>query len=187
MVRSFAATPISAEVLDRVLRAGLRAPSAGNTQGTDLVVLEGRETDRYWDVTLPVASRPAFAWPGLLRAPVLVMVVASPNAYAARYSEPDKSGSGLGTVERWPVPYWHIDAAFTAMLVQLAAVDEGLGVLFFGIFDHTAAVRQALGIPDDRQPIGTIAIGHPAGDGRPGRSAGRARRTLDAVVHRGAW
>jgi nitroreductase len=90
-------------------------------------------------------------------------------------------------VERWPVPYWHIDAAFTAMLVQLAAVDEGLGVLFFGIFDHTAAVRQALGIPDDRQPIGTIAIGHPAGDGRPGRSAGRARRTLDAVVHRGAW
>jgi nitroreductase len=187
MVRSFAATPIPADLLDRVLRAGLRAPSAGNTQGTDLVVLAGGETNRYWDVTLPAERRDDFAWPGLLLAPVLIVVIASPKAYAERYSEADKAGSGLGRVDRWLVPYWYIDAAFVAMLIQLAAINEGLGALFFGIFDHVQALRRELGVPSDREPIGTIALGHPSGPDRPSRSSKRPRRRFDEVVHRGEW
>lgn len=189
MVRSFHPTPVPADALARVLRAALRSPSAGNTQATDLVVLAGpAETDRYWDAALPEERRAAFAFPGLLRAPVLVLPVAHPDAYVARYGEPDKAVSGLTSTERWPVPYWYVDAAFAAMLVQLAAIDAGLGVLFFGLFDRVGAVCESLGIPAGRVPIGTVALGYhdPAGD-RPGRSAGRARRGLDDVVHRGGW
>jgi nitroreductase len=188
MTRSFLPTPVPDDVLDRVLAAGRRAPSAGNTQGTDLVVLTGADTARYWEVTLPAERQASFAFPGLLAAPVLVIPVASPGAYLRRYSEEDKAATGLGGRDAWPVPYWFVDAGFAAMLVQLAAVDEGLGVLFFGIFEHTDAVRGALGIPDDRDPIGTIAMGYadPSTE-RPGRSASRARREPHDVVHRGGW
>jgi nitroreductase len=189
MVRAFEPRPVPPEVLDRILTAAASAPSAGNSQGTDLVVLEGPDqTARYWDVTLPAEHRPAFRWPGLLTAPVLVIPVANPGAYLERYSEPDKAASGLGEAEdRWPVPYWQIDTAFAAMLALLAAVDESLGALFFGIFFHEAELVQALGVPEGHRPIGTIALGYAAGGDRPSASLRRGRRPFDEIVHRSGW
>jgi nitroreductase len=188
MVRSFAPTPLPPEVLDHILRAGLRAPSAGNTQGLDLVVLEGDDTARYWDATLPSSRRADFPWPGLLQAPVLVIPCVTAGAYVARYAEPDKTSTGLGgSSADWPVPYWYVDAGFAAMLMQLAAIDAGLGVLFFGIFGGRDALRSSLRVPATHEPIGTLAIGYPASDDRPSHSARRPRRRVDEVVHRGSW
>ena len=57
MVRAFRPDPIPSDLLDRVLGAARRAPSAGNSDGTDLIVLEGsEETERYWDITLPTGD-----------------------------------------------------------------------------------------------------------------------------------
>ena len=189
MCRSFGPDPLAPEVVDRVLAAATRAPAAGNSDGLDLLVLEGPEqTGRYWDVALPAECREGFRWPGLLRAPLLVIPVAHAGAYVDRYAESDKAASGLGEgIEAWSVPYWTVDAAFASMLMQLAAIDEGLGVLFFGLFDHAEAVMAALGVPEDRQPIGVLAVGWPEGGAEPGRSATRPRRDLDAIVHRGHW
>ena len=182
MVRSFLADAVAPEVLDRVLAAALRGPSAGHSQGLDLVVLSGDDVARYWAVTLPDPA--GFRWQGLLRAPVLVLPVVAPDAYAARYAEDDKAGTGLGSVEAWPVPYWWVDGGAGVENLLLACVAEGLGACFFGQFDHEPAVMAAFGIPADRRCLGTIALGHPAPD-EPGRSADRPRRT-DAI-HRGGW
>lgn len=189
MCRSYSPDPIAPDVLDRVLDAGRRSPAAGNTAGTHLVVLEGPEqTARYWDVTLPVERRDGFRWPRLLHAPVLVLPLAEPGAYVARYAEEDKARTGLGAGEEaWPTPYWTVDTAFAAMSILLAAEDEGLGALFFGIFRHADAVLSMLGVPPGLEPIGAIALGHPAGDDAPGRSAGRGRPALEDYVHRGGW
>jgi nitroreductase len=189
MCRSFGSEPLDGEVVGRVLAAATRAPAAGNSDGLDLLVLTGPgETGRYWDVTLPPDRRPDFRWPGLLRAPLLVIPVADPGAYVARYGEADKVGTGLGDgAGRWPVPYWTVDAAFAAMLMQLAALDEGLGVLFFGLFGHARAVMEAFGVPDGREPIGVLAIGVPDGSDDRGRSTDRPRRPLEGIVHRGDW
>ena len=188
MVRSFEQRPVPAEVLDRVLDLARRVPAAGNTQGLDLVVLEGAETARYWDVTLDGAARRTFPWPRLLDAPVLIIPVGDPDAYVARYAEPDKERSGLGAgVDAWTVPYWYVDTAFAAMLTLLAAVDSGLGAVFFGQFDHEEAVKRALGIPVGRRPVGTIAMGYATADQRMSASARRPRRSFDEVVHRGGW
>lgn len=190
MVRAFDPRPVPADVLDRVLDLARRVPAAGNTQGLDLVVLEGPEqTARYWDATLPGHRRSGFPWPRLLDAPVLVVPVGHPDAYVQRYAEPDKAHSGLGAGEdAWPVPYWYVDTSFAAMVALLAAVDGGLGACFFGQFEHEAAVKAALGIPADRAPVGTIALGYAAAEGdRPSSSASRPRRNLDEVVHRGGW
>jgi nitroreductase len=188
MTRAFRPEPLPRAVLDRVLDAGRRAPSAGNSQGFAFVVLEGEDTARYWSVTLPDAS--GFGHPGLLDAPVLVLVLARPQAYVDRYAEPDKAATGLGAGrDTWPVPYWTVDAAFAAMLLQLAAIDEGLGVLFFGPFQHTDALHAALGIPDGYESIGTLAIGWPDTERgtSAGRSASRPRRETAEVIHWGGW
>ena len=188
MVRAFERTPVPADVLDRVLELATRVPAAGNTAGLDLVVLEGGQTTKYWDASLSSDSRASFPWPKLLDAPVLIVPVASPDAYVKRYGEPDKARTGLGDgADAWSVPYWYVDTAFAAMVALLAAVDEGLGALFFGQFEHEAAIKRALGIPDDRRPVGTIALGYACAEQRSSLSARRPRRSLDEMVHRGGW
>lgn len=188
MVRAFTADPVAPDVLDRLCDQARRAPSAGNAQGVDLLVLAGpAEVGAYWDVTLPESRRAGFRWPGLVTAPALVLVITDPDAYVDRYSEADKAATGLGEgTGAWPVPYWWVDAGAAVEHLLLGAVDAGLGACLFGVFEHEAAVRSAFGVPDDRRIVGTIALGHPASD-EPGRSANRPRRPLDEVVHRGRW
>ncbi len=181
MTRSFDARALDPPVVERVLAAALRAPSAGYTQGVDLLVLQGpEETQRYWGAALPGDVRRSLPWPGLLAAPLLVMVLSSEDAYRHRYDEPDK---GAAVVD---VPWWHVDAAFTALLLQLAAIDSGLGALFFRAHG-VAALHRAFGIPPTFTPVGTVAIGHAAPD-RPSSSvAARPRRPAADVLHRGRW
>ncbi|MGH9154255.1 MAG: nitroreductase family protein [Acidimicrobiales bacterium] len=187
MVRSFDGRPVGREVLDRLLAAATRAPSAGFTQGWAFVVLEGDEqTERFWRHTLPAERRAGFAWPGLLRAPAIVLPLASRQAYLDRYAEPDKGSVPAGE-QRWRVPYWDVDCAFATMLLLLAAVDEGIGALFFAVDRGGDELLADLGVPADYRPIGAVALGHPAGDDRPSSSLARGRRPLHQVVHRGGW
>jgi nitroreductase len=181
MVRSFEGRPLAPDVVERVVAAGLRAPSAGYTQGVDLVVLEGPgETGRYWDAALPVEAKTGFPWPGLLQAPLLIVVASSEVAYRTRYAEPDKGDAGFD------VPWWHVDAAFVALLLQLAAVDAGLGALFFRTH-RPEELRHALGIPPTYAPVGTVAVGHPAADHLSSSVQHRPRRAPADLVHRGRW
>lgn len=175
MVRNFTGEVSPAGSLDRVLAAAFRAPSAGNTAGLDLVVLTGPDTERYWATTFTPEGRDGFRWQGLFRAPELVVVVVDPAAYPERYGEPDKAATGLGAgTDRWPVPFWWIDAGMAVENILLAAVAEGLGACFFGLFGHEEAVRRELRVPAGRRLVGTVALGPPAPD-EPGRSAGRGR------------
>lgn len=192
MTRAFLADPVDASSLERILDAGRRAPTAGFTQGVDFIVLRGGDEARsFWEVSLPPGERrDAFAWPGLLRAPVLVIPVCEPAAYIDRYAEPDKASTGLGEgPERWPVAYWTVDAAFAAMAMQYAAIDEGLGVLFFGLPGSWSAVLQALAVPPGFEAIGALAIGHrdQRAASLSGSATRRARRDAASVVHLGGW
>jgi len=188
MVRAFQDRPLPVGTIDRLLDQASRAPSAGNAQGWSFVVLEGpAQTERYWRVTLPPSRRDGFAHPGLLRAPALIIPLADPQAYVDRYGEDDKAATGLGRgPDAWPVPYWLVDTAMATMLVLLGAVDEELGALFFGLFDHEQELMAELGVPAGLRPLGTVAVGYPAPD-RPGRSSARGRRPLASIVHRGGW
>lgn len=190
MVRSFRDDPVAPDVVDHLCDLARRAPSAGNSQGLDLLVLEGAAAvGAYWDVTLPEPRRSKFRWQGLLRAPVLVVVATRPDAYVERYAEGDKSGTGLGAGEdAWAVPYWWVDAGAAIEHLLLGAVEAGLGACLFGLFDHERAVAERFGVPGDRRLVATVALGHADPEaGEPGRSAQRPRRGIEDVVHRGSW
>ena len=191
MTRSFSERALPDGVLDELVRLAARAPSAGKTQGWHLLVLEGADTARFWDITLPSSRRASFRWQGLLDAPAILLPFADPQAYTDRYSEPDKAATGLGVApEAWPVPYWTIDASMSVMTLLLGAENAGLGALLFGVFKQEAALRESLGVPPGLELLGAIAIGYPSDpvdhDGK-GLSAGRPGRTPGQIIHRGQW
>ena len=187
MVRAFDGRPVPPGLVDQLVDLARRAPSAGNTRPWAFVVLEGDDTARLWDVTLPAARRPGFRWQRLVDAPVVVVPVVAPHAYTARYAEPDKQATGLGGgLDAWPVPYWWVDGGMAVHGLLLAAVDAGLGALFYGLFEHEEAALVALGVPAGWRALGAVALGWPAED-EPGRSAGRPRAPLASVLHRGGW
>ncbi len=186
MVRTFQDAPVDRAVVDRILAHGHRAPSAGYTQGYAFLVLENADdTKRFWEV---VSERdPEWPHQGLRRAPVLIVVLGNKKAYLDRYAEPDKGWTDRDEA-RWGAPYWHIDAGFAAMLMLLSAVDEGLGALFFGLYPPTTpAFKEAFGVPEEWEPIGAIALGHPARDPIRSSASTRPRKPLEEIVHRGGW
>lgn len=188
MVRNFTDAPVDDAVRDRILTNALHAPSAGFSQGWAFLVIDTAvDRELFWRTTgANDASVPNGWLDGMRRAPLLVVPLSHRDAYLDRYAEPDKGWTDRAE-ERWPVPYWHIDAGMASLLMLLTAVDAGLGACFFGIApDYHAPFRAAFGVPDGYVPIGTIAIGHRAPD-RPSPSLRRGRRGLDEVVHRGRW
>jgi nitroreductase len=185
MVRRFDDRLVPPELVDRVLEVALHAPSAGFSQGLDLLVLDRAEqVRRFFELVDPWGRRHGRA---ALPA-VVVLPFPDKDAYLRRYARPDKAALGMDTEAGWPVAYWDLDVAMATMLVLLAATDAGLGAWFFGLFHGEAAVLEWLGVPEGRRPIGAVALGYPAPDERPsGSPLTRRRRTLDSVVHRGEW
>jgi nitroreductase len=177
--------PVPPEVVDRLLAHAVHAPSAGFSQGWAFLVLEEpADRERFWAATTPDSAN---SWlTGMRRAPLIVAVHSHKDAYLDRYAEPDKGWTDRDEA-RWPVPYWHIDAGFAALMMLLTAVDEGLGACFFGIPpERTAAYREAFGVPAAYAPIGAITVGYRADD-RRSPSLRRGRREPGEVVHRGRW
>ena len=189
MVRSFTDRPLPEGEIDAMLDLARRAPAAGNTAAHEFLVLDSAlAVERYWATTMTAEIRQTFRWQSLLVAPALVVLATRPSAYVERYAENDKARPGLGSrVEAWTQPFWWIDAGMVAQNLLLVAHSRGWGASLFGLFDHETAVKSAFGVPDDQRLVCTIAIGEPGDDDTPGRSAGRPRKPLDDVIHRGAW
>ena len=197
MVRAFTPEPLPPGTAERLLRAANRAPSAGFSQGYSFLVLEGAEqADPLWEMFLDDApslgdeeayERAQIA--ALRRAPLVIVPLACKNIYLDRYADrPDRAWSYRDET-RWPVPYWYIDTGFTALLILLCVVDEGLGAVFFGIPPSIMdAFRARYGVPAEWTPIGAIAVGYPDPGSDPVPPARASdRKSLDELVHRGRW
>ncbi|GHF49936.1 nitroreductase [Amycolatopsis bartoniae] len=172
------------EVVDRIVRNGLRAPSGGFSQGWGFLVLdEPRDLALFRDSVRP-DEQPENWFAATFDAPLLIVAHSNKSAYLDRYAEPDK-----GFTDRddswWPAPYWDIDTGFASLLMLLTAVDEGLGACFFGLpKDRVDSYRAAFGVPPEYWPIGAISLGY---SDEPPRDLRSRRKPVDTVVHRGRW
>ncbi len=196
MVRGFTGDPLARGLTEVLLRAANRAPSAGFSQGYSFLVLEGAsQSAPLWEILYEASalagdreSEDRAEVAALSRAPLVIVPLACKDVYLDRYARPEKGWTDRDEA-RWPVPYWYIDTGFTALLILLAAVDEGLGAVFFGIQPEIMAdFRSRFAVPVQWTPIGAIAVGYPDPDASPVPPARASdRKSLDELVHHGRW
>ncbi|HEY5820978.1 MAG TPA: nitroreductase family protein [Propionibacteriaceae bacterium] len=193
MVRSYDPTrPVPEASLEAVLSPGVRAPSAGFTQGISFLVLtQPQDLDAFWRAATDPdrTGRSESAWlRGMRTAPALVLVWTSREAYLDRYAEADKNRPDRD-LATWSAPYWFVDAGMASMAILLAAVDAGLAACFFGVPpERTDRVRQTFCVPDDQISVGVISLGYPAPDERrAGSPTRRVRKPSQELIHRGHW
>ena len=185
MVRAYEPEPVPREAIERIVRTVRRAPSAGFSQGQRLVVVT--EAERRRRLAEIVGEK---SWVG--DAPVLIVVCVREDDYHDRYREPDKLALTGGVEIVWPIPFWHFDAGAAAMLILLAAIDEGYRSGLFGVFvEALPTFREELGLPEDVTIACCITIGRAADDddeasARSSRLT-RRRRPLDDVVRWERW
>lgn len=182
MVRSYQTDPVPRDAIERIVETVRRAPSAGFSQGQRLLVVTEQETRDAIGAIL--GSR---EW--VSEAPVLIVVGVREDDYHDRYTKADKLVDGQEI--EWPVPYWHFDAGAAAMLILLAAIDEGYASGLFGVFaEAMTPFKQLLNIPDDVAVTCCITIGRPADDSSWDALTSRltqARRPVDDLVHWERW
>lgn len=156
-VRTYSDQRVSAAELDQILEAARRAPSAGNHQPWDLVVV----TDNDRLDTLASACGDA---PHVARAPVVVAVVA-PKPESER-----RAG------------FIQFDLGQMTMQLMIAAAGLGIGTAHAFVEDQELA-RRVLGFPEDRMCQFLIAMGYPSD--RPLQPLTKVnRRPFEDVVHR---
>ena len=107
----------------------------------------------------------------------------------------DGNGANAGHVRLfdWNGSAWvqvgaDIDGGAAVENILLGATAIGVGVCFFGQFDHEPAVSAYFRIPAGRRSIGTIAVGEPdVTSSRQSQSAQRPARSVEDRTHWGRW
>jgi nitroreductase len=164
-VRRFAEAGVARETIEEIARLAQRAPSAGFSQGQRLIVI--KDPDRRREIARICGEDDYNAmgygsWISECAAQFIPCV--SEQIYHRRYQEPDKIQDD-GTEIDWPIPYWWVDIGATMQNVMAAAVDAGLGCGFVGT-DDVPALKAALSLPDEFEPIGVMPVGIPVPDKR---------------------
>jgi FMN reductase [NAD(P)H] len=191
MVRNYEPEPIPGETIERIVGTIRRAPSAGFSQGQRLVVVTDAETRRTLAQLAGEEEHyvPSGLDPWISRAPVHILVCVRESDYHERYRRPDKVDE-RGEEIAWPVPYWWFDAGAAAMLILLAAIDEGLAAGVVGApRDRLDRMAELLGVPDDVAVGALVTVGRPAPD-RSDELSSRGtypRKALDELVRWERW
>jgi nitroreductase len=185
MIRSYdTGRPVPPDVIDRIVQNGLRAPSAGFSQGWGFLVLDNPADVARFRAAVCPETGPEGWFAANVDAPLLIVPLSNKGAYLDRYAQPDKGFTDRSDAW-WPAPYWDIDTGFASLLMMLTAIDAGLGTCFFGIpVEQIAAFRAEFGVPPEFAPIGAISIGY---SDEPPRDLSSRRRPLADVVYRGQW
>jgi FMN reductase [NAD(P)H] len=181
MVRAYEPEPVPREAIERIVRSVRRGPSAGFSQGLRLVVVTELERRRRLGEIVGEGS-----WVG--NAPVLVVVCVREDDYHDRYRQPDKLAVTGGVEIEWPIPFWYFDAGAAAMLILLAAIDEGYAAGLFGVpVEVLPAFREELVLPDDVEIACCITIGRAADDDEASALSSRLTRRRRAQEEMVRW
>lgn len=160
-IRKFKPNPIPDEVIIEILKAGNAAPSAGNLQARDFIVVKNQDTK----IKL---AKAALNQMFIAEAPVVIVVCANYPRSMRVYGERGKL-------------YAEQDATAAVENILLAVHMLGLGAVWVGAFDE-AKVATILGIPAYARPIAIIPIGYPDEKPEP-----RPRYPIDYLTHWEKW
>jgi len=157
-VRAFTREDVSKEEVDKLIEAATHAPSAGNIQPWEFIVIRDSRIKR----KLAMA---ALDQSFIEEAPVVIVVCANEL----------RSGQGYGN--RGATLYCLQDTAAAIQNMLLTACALGLGTCWVGAF-REETVRETLSIPRGVRPVSIIPVGHAAK-----KPETRFKRALSEIVH----
>jgi nitroreductase len=160
-VREYDDEPLNTEEIDYILRCASTAPSAGNLEAWDVIVVTEEETRA-------ALAEAAFSQEHVERAPVIFVVCANYVRSMSRYGERG-------------ILYGLEDATIACTYMMLAAHVKGLHSCWTGAFDDEE-VRGILAIPQHIRPVSLLAVGkgHPP-------TQHTDRKSIGEHVHREIW
>lgn len=143
--RKFQDRPVEREKLESILRAGMQAPSAKNTQCWRFLVVQEKDSLEAVSTMSPYS-------------------MCARNAKALIITMVDKS------VDRFEMGLWiqDLSAANENMLTQIEA--EGLGGTWLGMYpfpERVQALTEYFQLPSDVMPFSVIALGYKAKEKEP--------------------
>lgn len=141
-IREFKPDPVKDEDLRKILDAGRLAPSAGNCQPFEFVVVK--------DPAVKQKLVRAALWQTFMaEAPVVIVVCANVSRTSMRYG---RRGEELYCIQ---------DTAAATQNMLLAAHSLGYGTCWVGAFDEEVAA-EAIRAPPEIRPLAIIPLGRPA-------------------------
>ncbi|MFQ6053761.1 MAG: nitroreductase family protein [Candidatus Bathyarchaeia archaeon] len=158
-VRAFSGGDLSDDDVETLVEAACLAPSAGNRQPWEFVVVRKPENKGR-------LAEAAYGQSFVAEAPVVFVVCADPGRSASRY--------GRRGVELYCLQ----DTAAAVENLLLTAVANGLGGCWVGAFDESR-VKEIIGAPGGVRPVAIVPVGHPHRTPPP-----RPRRSPSEVIHR---
>jgi len=157
-IRAYTGENVSEEEVERLIDAARWAPSAGNIQPWEFIVVRNEETKRR-------LSAAALDQTFIEEAPVVIVVCANQM----------RSAQGYGS--RGTTLYCLQDTAAAIQNLLLAAYTLGLGTCWVGAF-HEEEVKKVLNTVGAVRPVAIIPVGHAAEE-----PEARWRRPKREIVH----
>lgn len=137
-IRKYKDIKVSDELVEALLRAAMAAPSAGNEQPWEFIVLKNKETMKKITEFHPYSKM-------LLNADVAIVVC------------------GDEAKERFK-GYWVQDCSAATENILIAAEDKGLGAVWLGVYpleDRVSSLKEILNLPESVIPLSIIPVGYP--------------------------
>jgi len=140
MIRQFKKEPLSDDILNKLIYAGLRAPTGSNLPYRKLMVVKDPRIIRLMH----------YIAPGYMEGDPSAMIIVYTDLSVALSNGNKAHG------------YWYsrVDAGAAAENIHLAAVDLGIGSAFFTSMS-AEGLRVLLGMPEYCRPEIVVRLGHP--------------------------
>ena len=157
-IRRYTEKPVSREIIKELLEAAMSAPSAGNEQPWQFVVIDDRQV---------LAEIPKI------------------HPHAGMVKDASAAILVCGDLKKEVHKgFWVQDCSAATENILIAAAEKGLGAVWVGFYpeeDRVIAARKLLGIPEDVVPLALIPVGYPAQELPP------ANRFDAAKIHYNTW
>jgi nitroreductase len=141
-IRAFKNQSLPPDALERILNAAISAPSAGNAQPWQFVVVEKSESRL-------ALSQAAYGQKSLQQAAAVIVVCADEKAAEDAYGP------------RGKILYCYQDTAAAVENILLSACALGLGTCWVGAF-REEEVRKVISCPEHVRPVAMVPVGVPA-------------------------
>lgn len=141
-IRSYQDKAVEDEKIEKMLRAAMAAPSAGNKQPWRFVVINDKNT-------LKTISENFHTMKMAQKAPLAIVVC----------------GDMKNTFPNEGVDYWVQDASAATENLLLAAHSMGLGAVWCGVTplsERVSLLKEMLQMPEDIVPLNVVLVGYPA-------------------------